>query len=285
MRTILCPVDFSPFAENALVFADGLASLTGAKLLILHVFSMPEGSPPAESYFQPATSQAGINLEVEEITVPKLEDIVQRLRQAHDKSGVQYEYLIRYGAATSEIRRVANEKKADLIVMGTSGANGLKELLEGTLTANVAENAHCPVLVVPQKAAYKSWKHILFATDLESQFPAEVARVTELASLFQAQISFLHVVKEERVGEDDRAKDQFNEISNMFNYSNVAFFTNENKNVEEGITRFMTQMKADLLVMSNHPRSAWEELFKHSHTKEMAYHVQIPLLVIHAYAE
>jgi nucleotide-binding universal stress UspA family protein len=46
------------------------------------------------------------------------------------------------------IMEYAEQEKMDLIVMGTRGHSGLKDLLLGSLASSVITYAHCPVMVV-----------------------------------------------------------------------------------------------------------------------------------------
>jgi hypothetical protein len=58
------------------------------------------------------------------------------------------------GFAEDCIITEAETKKADLLVMGTKGATGLREAFIGTITAGVIESINIPVLVVPEKAKF-----------------------------------------------------------------------------------------------------------------------------------
>lgn len=57
---------------------------------------------------------------------------------------------VRSGNAGSEILATANELDADLIVMVTSGNEGILDVLRGSTTDQVLRNAGCPVLSIPE---------------------------------------------------------------------------------------------------------------------------------------
>ena len=57
------------------------------------------------------------------------------------------------GGAANVIAEIADEKKADLIVAGTTGSGYIAGLLLGSVTQRLAQIAHCPVLVVPSSSA------------------------------------------------------------------------------------------------------------------------------------
>jgi len=86
-------------------------------------------------------------------------DIETQARQSLDKlvpnemrQKVEVEPVIRQGVPFLEIVRVAAERKADLIVMGTHGRTGLAHALMGSVAEKVVRMAACPVLTVRHAA-------------------------------------------------------------------------------------------------------------------------------------
>lgn len=207
--------------------------------------------------------------------------LCQELKKQNPGSLVTYETKVGYRPVTDEIAYVANTENADLIVMGTSGAHGLKEIVLGSNTADVFEISRRPLLVVPEQASFAPIKHIVFAADLTREHPANVALTVELAALFEAHISFLHVLKEDNFIAGTTAKINYSHTFSGIEYNNVSFHIQEDENIERGILAFSKTHKADLIVMVNHELSFWRSFFSSSHTKEMAYHTTIPLLAIH----
>ncbi|MCP4364995.1 MAG: universal stress protein [Planctomycetes bacterium] len=61
---------------------------------------------------------------------------------------IKTSFLVRPGKPWEAISAHAREIDAGLIVMGAFGTNRLKELIFGSTTINVLENAKCPVLLV-----------------------------------------------------------------------------------------------------------------------------------------
>lgn len=63
----------------------------------------------------------------------------------------QVERFLPEGTPSKEILRVADEWKADLIVMGTHGRSGLLQLFSGSISTYVKHHAPVPVLIVPSQ--------------------------------------------------------------------------------------------------------------------------------------
>ena len=64
--------------------------------------------------------------------------------------------FIEEGSAYQTILRVADEWKADLIVLGTNGRKGLSHLMIGSVAEKVMRHSDKPVLVIPINKAHKS---------------------------------------------------------------------------------------------------------------------------------
>ena len=136
-KTILFPTDFSTFSEAALIQATSLARDSGAKLLILHI------EEPPKAYI--GGMYAGY-LE------PTRMEIVEMLEQIKPDT-VEYEHSLVGGDPATEIVRVAQERGADLIVMGTHGRTGLQRMLTGSVAEEVVRRATCPVLSFKEPAS------------------------------------------------------------------------------------------------------------------------------------
>lgn len=65
-----------------------------------------------------------------------------------EASGVTSESLIAKGDPSSEILRIAEDNKADVIVMGSIGKTGLEKFLIGSVAEKVVRNSKLPVLIV-----------------------------------------------------------------------------------------------------------------------------------------
>ena len=140
-KRILCPIDFSPSALQALGFAVDLARQADGRVTLLHVVEwLAEEEPRVPMHF----------------TVPEyrrymVDDAQERLRNIateESRTGVEIEDIVALGRAYREILRTAETKAVDLIVMGAQGRDGIGLALFGSATQQVVRGATCPVLTV-----------------------------------------------------------------------------------------------------------------------------------------
>ena len=135
IRSILFPTDFSPASSAAFGYAERLAASTGAGLLVLHVFGIPD-----------FWGTGGKPNEVDEETKRKLKEIKPRL------AGVHVEHIAHGGPPGQVICWIAQDRGCDQIVMGTHGHTGLAHLLMGSVAEYVVRNSSCPVLTIRQRS-------------------------------------------------------------------------------------------------------------------------------------
>ena len=134
-KKILVPVDFSSGSEAALVLATSLARDSGAKLLITYVQVPPLSTGGGEfMYIEPG---------------PPTEEIRARLATVLPKDPqIPVEHRLLNGDPADCIVKLAEDEKADFIVMGTHGRRGLTRVLMGSVAELVVRWAKCPVITV-----------------------------------------------------------------------------------------------------------------------------------------
>jgi nucleotide-binding universal stress UspA family protein len=140
-RIILCPVDFSPSAEKALRYAEGLAKQFGSEIVLVHAYEDPAYIMPMTGYLGP---EAGLINQLR----AHLEEQMERWKIAVANAGFVVRTDLLEGVAHQVVIDAAKEHKADLIVMSTHGRTGLSHALMGSVAERVIRLAHCPVLTV-----------------------------------------------------------------------------------------------------------------------------------------
>jgi nucleotide-binding universal stress UspA family protein len=145
-KTILVTTDLSPTSRAALGPAQLLAETFGAKLIVLYVDEpvvLPVGYPGLDA------------VALEEHTRTTAADELKRFTDAIDLRPLALERRVAVGVPHLEIVRLAEEQKADLIVMATHGRGFFSHAFVGSTTERVIRRAPCPVLAVREPAAAK----------------------------------------------------------------------------------------------------------------------------------
>lgn len=275
MKTILVPTDFSKNANNALNYAIEIAKKEHAKIILLHAFHVAYIYPDIP--IQDLTEQ----IQAEEQLAHKQ---LKLLCDKVEESGtLKCEFIYKESLAVDFILYTIKKKKPDLVIMGTRGASGIKELIIGSNTAKVVEKAKCPVIVVPEKSSFSPIKNITYATDYNLSDINVLEKLIEIAKLFDAKITLLHVCFEVFTHEaEEEFLDIFkNKVKNEIHYHKMDFKLVYGNNFVDVLDNYIKHESPDLISMSTHYKNLFDKLFGTNSTKKMTYHTTIPLLAFH----
>jgi nucleotide-binding universal stress UspA family protein len=134
-KRILLATDGSPVVERQILYAEHLARVEPAEIIVLHTYA------PPEHY----ANYAGYEQLLEQYRVVAQTVVNEAVNELRD-DGVTARGEVRLGPAAEAILSATPDDDIDLVVLGRRG--GLQELLGG-VSAQVLRHAHCPVLQIP----------------------------------------------------------------------------------------------------------------------------------------
>ncbi|MEP7264164.1 MAG: universal stress protein [Bacteroidota bacterium] len=273
MKEIICPVDFSATSQTALKYAAELAQHFSAQLTVIHIYEFPVlyGDAPFLAVQQ-------LGSEIEESAGKNLESSVERIAKSHPSLII--EKILESGIPSSEIIRIAEERKPDLLVMGTKGLSAIERLFIGSTTERVFHHAGVPVLCIPENAVYKAIQKMVFATDLKEDNLKAAAAITYFARSFNAELHFIYIDTDMQEGHEVKTSEMTEKIRNHINYPKMSGFVAENFNVTSGLHEFLQYHPADILIMFTHHRNFPRSLTTPSVTSITLHHLNTPLLVM-----
>lgn len=147
MNSILVPVDLSDSTPRVLRAAEEMAAAFRCKVNVLHVFSHEMMAAGNEFGVVPAANEI-VDSELRRRRT-ELEAVTRQLSER----GVDASPVFVEGSPVECIAEQARRLSADLIIVGSHGHGALYHLLLGSVTTGVLRSVHCPVVVVPVRAA------------------------------------------------------------------------------------------------------------------------------------
>ena len=137
LKNVLVALDSSEIAERVIETLNDLVLSSDTKVILCHVFptAEPDIELPADRP-QPESSK-----------FPDFH-IEKQLLSYKEKLTVNSEVELVAGDPATEIIRMANIYKTDLIIIGSRGLMGMKRIVLGSVSSQVMEEANCSVLVV-----------------------------------------------------------------------------------------------------------------------------------------
>lgn len=191
MKKIMLPTDFSDNSYNAIRYAVRLFSGIETTFYLLHTYT------PAiyrTEYVLDSPGQIGLGDVYQESSQSQLEEMKTKLEEEFDNTAHTFITHSALSFLVDEVRETVKNEKIDLVIMGTQGATGAKEILLGTHAVHVIKNATCPVMAVPSGYEYENPTEILFPTDYEIDYQNEqMQQLLDIAKNHNSSIEIIHV--------------------------------------------------------------------------------------------
>lgn len=269
MKRILVPCDFSDPAVQAFKFAAQIASQSKGQITLLNVVEIPVMH---DTVLMPVLSfEEAFLKDAKE----KAEKNFLKMKERWAKE-VKVDYQVVYGATANAIREVAEEIKADVIVMGTHGASGLKEWVIGSNAEKIVRTSSIPVIAI-KKQVKGDIKNIVFpitpSLDDENLFQ----RVKALQYFLKATLHLLFVNTPGVFLRDNVSKPQMEALAKRLLLKDYRIHVYNDLSEEEGIRNFTTEVKADMVALGTHGRRGLNHLLTGSIAEDIVNHLDCPI--------
>lgn len=274
MNKIFVPYDFSRNAADTLIYALRFAEASGSQITVFHALAIS-----AKIMAAPVTKAEREKVVADE-EVAKTGALKEAVTAAIETSKVvlpdsRVNCKVTFGPIIVEtIIDGAIAEHADLIVMGTHGATGLKKFFFGSVTSATISKSDIPVLAIPEGYIFSSIKTVAYSSDLEN-FESELKRIIPFSKAFGAVVKVLHF--DYALNRQDKLAD----ILQKYVADNVELIVKKadaDIPLLKQVRQFVVESKPDVLLMFTQERSMWDKLFIGSKTEDMATNLQIPLL-------
>ncbi|WP_158849162.1 universal stress protein [Algibacter sp. L1A34] len=281
MKNILLPTDFSKNSWNAIKYAVAFFEKETCNFYLLHVNMLSDVLESNSSYKNISNSDV-----IEDVytkpAMQKLRKVLTRIsKHIVPNKNHRFYSLLDYDFFIESIRKHVEEKKIDMIVMGTKGASGLAEIILGSNTGDVITKVKCSTLAVPEEAQFTELKELAFPTDFSLNYDMQILQ--PLFDVLENHKPALHIVHVSKNKTDLNIEQKRNRelLDDYFSYTNHSFHYLRNKKTEVAIQSFIKNEKINMICMVAKNLNYFQQILFHSNVEEISYHTKIPFLVLH----
>ena len=277
MKHILLPTDFSKNSITAMRYALNLFGNITCNFYVLHVES-------SKSYTTDNLILAGntsiYNTFIKK-TKNKLTKLVAKLESEFKNENFSYQIIADYDVLTDSIKQVKKSKNIDLIVMGTNGVTGAKEVLFGSNTINVIRKVNCLTLVIPENFKYRKPNDVLLPLDiLDSIKGSPFMDILNFTNRFGKT---LHILRIKPHNEDSIEEKKDKVLINYFlNKTDHKYYVIKDIPIHYAVSCY-SQIKDIILVgLLVQKEGLLERFFMGSPTTQISNNIKVPLLISHS---
>lgn len=271
MKHILVPCDFSEQAINAFRVALDVAHQSGGTIHVVNVVELPVLH---DTVLMPVLSfEESLLNELRENASKQFE----KIQQTYAGEGVKIVSSIEFGATSMMLLDYVADNEIDLVVMGTKGASGMKELLIGSNAEKIVRHAPCPVMVIRKYVPMKSIKKIVFPNSLEQDGEDLVMHVKALQDFFKASLHVVWINTPNNFVSDSITQKRLHDFASRYMLKDFTINVYNDRFEENGIINFTHFIGADMIVMGTHGRKGISHVLNGSVTEDVVNHVDCPI--------
>ncbi|MCR5860729.1 universal stress protein [Flavobacterium sp. J372] len=271
MKRILVPTDFSDHAVHALKVAAQIARDNDGEIYLLHMLELPNQAGDA----------IGSGTDIPEIMffMEKARELFEDIKNEPYLQGIEVTELIHFERAFDGIIKISKKNNVDLIVMGSHGASGFKEMFIGSNTEKVVRTSDIPVLVIKREEQAFNPDKMVFASDFSDEIKKPFAKVVDFANSFNAKLHLVYINTPNDFRSTHAAEKIIHNFAAGFQFRNgyTAHIYND-VNVEKGILHFANSVNADLIGMCTHGRKGLAHFFNGSISEDLVNHAVRPVV-------
>jgi nucleotide-binding universal stress UspA family protein len=191
--------------------------------------------------------------------------------------GVAVSMHVEFGSIITTIRQFIEEKKIDLVVMGTHGATGAREFLIGSNTEKIVRTSLVPVIAIKKSIKLSNIKSIVFPNDLNLENEQLTLKVKELQNFFKATLHIVYINTPAFFQRDVDTKLKLKNFAKRFMLKDYTLNVFNDVDQENGVNNFTKEMKGDMIAMATHGRRGISHLVSGSIAEDVVNHVDCPI--------
>ncbi|MBK9425472.1 MAG: universal stress protein [Bacteroidetes bacterium] len=268
---ILVPCDFSNLSNLAFQSAVKLAECSNGTVTLLHVIAAGGDVLVDISGNLIETSEMDLSMVRSDMDIARAR--IDSMIRSTGYANVDFKVLP--GQIEEVVTHETTLSNYDLVIMGTHGAYGLKELFIGSHTEHIAMKSRSPVLAI--KSADHSFANIVFASSFSE--PVLIPHVVlQFQKCFNATLHLLNVETKDSTINKQEVSHKMNKVASNYHIPVDRLHIVPAFDVETGIENFCTEQNVGLVAMETKGRTGINRWINGSISAGLVNHTPYALL-------
>src|SRR5690606_1205358 len=207
----------------------------------------------------------------------------QRLRDYIEKyksEEIEMDFEILEGNTAINVARIANEREANLIIVGMHGVGGIQKVLIGSTAVDIIREARCPVLTVPMQAKAAGIKKVTLALEFANHEEQFIDWIVAMSKRWDLAMEILHIQTNQDFREELAVLRLDGYLGKKDPGEPIRIHTFYAESASDGLEMYMEENSNMILVMCHQHRNLWDQIIQRSESIELAYDTHVPLLIL-----
>ena len=268
MKSILVPTDFSQCSKNALKAAIQIAEKTGAAIDLVHIYDRPV--------------IGFVDLNIDHTKHKKIQSDIDKtmktLISVYKDRNITIHTTVLNDISLIDVFDEPRFKNIDMVVMGSQGTSGLKELFIGSNTEKIVRRAKCPVLCLKEDNDIFNLKNVVLASNFYKELELVFPQIDDFLSIFNPHYQLLKVSTPNNFETTRFSRRIMQAFADKFKLDNYSIHAYNDNHVESGILNFAKEIDADAIIIATHGRRGIEHFINGSLAEDVVNHAVTPVL-------
>jgi nucleotide-binding universal stress UspA family protein len=268
MKSILVPIDFSQCSKNALKAAIQIADKIGASIELVHI------------YDRPVIGFVDLNIDHTKLkTLQKeIDKTMKSLIAEYNDNNIKLTASILNDISLVDVFDLPRFENLEMVVMGSQGTSGLKELFIGSNTEKIVRRANCPVLCVKETTDLFNLKNVVLASNFYKEIELVFPQIDSFLNIFNPHYNLLKVCTPNNFETTRFSRRIMQAFADKFKIKDYDIHVYNDNHVESGILNFAKEIEADAIIIATHGRRGIEHFINGSLAEDVVNHAVTPVL-------
>lgn len=279
MKKLLIPTDFSEKSINTALYGIDLAEVLHKEVVLVNVIDLSRYT----ANYQETTGVAPYLPDIRDLrnaAEKQFEELMSVIEKKTGK-GKKIGTVIETGIFADKIIDMSEAEDTYMILLTGRSEHSFLDRFISDMNQEIVEDARCPVFIVPPEAKFTGIRKIIYATNYHEADIGSLAKLSELAEIFNAHINALHITLDDDFKNQIRERGFKNLVREKSGYEHIDITSVKGESIIEDINKFAHETEADLISIMKENRGFLEDLFTSSSTRKLVMHTMLPVLVFH----
>jgi Universal stress protein UspA and related nucleotide-binding proteins len=287
-NNILIPIDFTDYSIQACEIGFHFAHDIGAEVTLLHACYSPyeffKTIDLTQGLFNPIQQKEEENKALRKKAKKELTKLKQYIKDkiaTGEWEDVSFRTELAYGLPEDEIAAYTKYNPVSLIIMGTRGKERKDMELIGSVTADVINQTHFPVLAIPENTPFrnlKDIKKIAFATSFDQKDLIVMDSLIKMFQSFSIEYYLFHLSHKKDAWDEVKLAGIKEYFANLYPEVTIHHEIIDAGNFLSSLEDFTQVHGIDIISLASNRRTIVSRLFNPSVAHKMLFHTDTPLL-------